>query len=276
MKKNYTEEDYTLLEEVVRTFRYPDGTLNKIAVFISTLALVLILVLGHFVVEQVKRMAGPKEVKASELTVSEIENYITDSYLKAIDEYYKGDLNEAQAKDKIIKLLADYLSISSAFTAEQQKEIIESISKYFSEKEIETIISDSSEHIKEIKATLEKYMSENQTSIDNLKSALLYEIQNNKQLSDQELATLKEYYDKISKLEASDFTQVNDYINEINQTLKKTIEKNQADNEQQINSLDERIKALEERTTAEDENEFNFEVKDGAYGYTIKGTFYPF
>jgi hypothetical protein len=276
MKKNYTEEDYTLLEEVVRTFRYPDGTLNKIAVFISTLALVLILVLGHFVVEQVKRMAGPKEVKASELTVSEIENYITDSYLKAIDEYYKGDLNEAQAKDKIIKLLADYLSSSSAFTAEQQKEIIESISKYFSEKEIETIISDSSEHIKEIKATLEKYMSENQTSIDNLKSALLYEIQNNKQLSDQELATLKEYYDKISKLEASDFTQVNDYINEINQTLKKTIEKNQADNEQQINSLDERIKALEERTTAEDENEFNFEVKDGAYGYTIKGTFYPF
>lgn len=276
MKKNYTEEDYTLLEEVVRTFRYPDGTLNKIAVFISTLALVLILVLGHFVVEQVKRMAGPKEVKASELTVSEIEDYITDSYLKAIDEYYKGDLNEAQAKDKIIKLLADYLSSSSAFTAEQQKEIIESISKYFSEKEIETIISDSSEHIKEIKATLEKYMSENQTSIDNLKSALLYEIQNNKQLSDQELATLKEYYDKISKLEASDFTQVNDYINEINQTLKKTIEKNQADNEQQINSLDERIKALEERTTAEDENEFNFEVKDGAYGYTIKGTFYPF
>jgi len=276
MKKNYTEEDYTLLEEVVRTFRYPDGTLNKIAVFISTLALVLILVLGHFVVEQVKRMAGPKEVKASELTVSEIEDYITDSYLKAIDEYYKGDLNEAQAKDKIIKLLADYLSSSSAFTAEQQKEIIESISKYFSEKEIETIISDSSEHIKEIKATLEKYMSENQTSIDNLKNALLYEIQNNKQLSDQELATLKEYYNKISKLEASDFTQVNDYINEINQTLKKTIEKNQADNEQQINSLDERIKALEERTTAEDENEFNFEVKDGAYGYTIKGTFYPF
>ena len=276
MKKNYTEEDYTLLEEVVRTFRYPDGTLNKIAVFISTLALVLILVLGHFVVEQVKRMAGPKEVKASELTVSEIEDYITDSYLKAIDEYYKGDLNEAQAKDKIIKLLADYLSSSSAFTAEQQKEIIESISKYFSEKEIETIISDSSEHIKEIKATLEKYMSENQTSIDNLKNALLYEIQNNKQLSDQELATLKEYYNKISKLEASDLTQVNDYINEINQTLKKTIEKNQADNEQQINSLDERIKALEERTTAEDENEFNFEVKDGAYGYTIKGTFYPF
>ncbi len=276
MKKNYTEEDYTLLEEVVRTFRYPDGTLNKIAVFISTLALVLILVLGHFVVDQVKRIAGPKEVKASELTVSEIEDYITDSYLKAIDEYYKGDLNEDQAKDKILKLLADYLSSSSAFTAEQQKEIIESISKYFSEKEIETIISDSSEHIKEIKATLEKYMSENQTSIDNLKSALLYEIQNNKQLSDQELATLKEYYDKISKLEASDFTQVNDYINEINQTLKKTIEKNQADNEQQINSLDERIKALEERTTSEDENEFNFEVKDGAYGYTIKGTFYPF
>ncbi len=276
MKKNYTEEDYTFLEEVIRTFRYPDGTLNKIAVFISTLALVLILVLGHFVIEQIKKVTNAGEVKAAELTVSEIEDYITDSYMKAIDEYYNGTLNEDQAKAKIIKLLADYLSSSSAFTTEQQKEIIENISKYLSDKEIETIISDSSTHIKEINNTLEKYMSDNQTSIENLKTALLNEIQNNKQLSNEEVASLKEYYDKISKLEANDFVQVNNYINDVNHMLSDTIEKNQKQTMADIDELNERIQKLEKKTTSENEEDFQFSYKDGAYGYRINDVFYPF
>ena len=31
-KKHYTREESTLLQEIVRTYRYPDGTLNGIAV----------------------------------------------------------------------------------------------------------------------------------------------------------------------------------------------------------------------------------------------------
>lgn len=276
MKKNINEEEYTLIEELTKTFRYPDGTLNKIAVFISTLALVLILVLGHFVVEQIKRVSGAGEVKAAELTVGEIEDYITESYMNAIDDYYKGDLNKEQAKERILDFLAEYLSSSTAFTAEQQREIIESISKYFSDKDIETIIADSSTHITKIQTTLDKYMSDNQTSIDNLKNTLLNEINNNKQLSDEEVATLKEYYDKISKLEAKDFVQVNNYINDINQTLSQTIEKNQTENLQQMSDLEERIKFLEEHNTADDESQFQYGYKDGAYGYRINGNFYPF
>ena len=39
------------------TYRYPDGTLNKVAVFISTLALILLVTVGHFVIDGIKNIS---------------------------------------------------------------------------------------------------------------------------------------------------------------------------------------------------------------------------
>ena len=57
-KNNYTQEESTLFQDIVNTYRYPDGTLNKIAVFISTLALVLLVILGHFMILGIKNIKG--------------------------------------------------------------------------------------------------------------------------------------------------------------------------------------------------------------------------
>ena len=74
MKKKFndTRDNYTLLQDIIDTYRYPDGTLNKIAIFISTLALVLLITLGHFMILGIKNLRSMKTVSASELTVDEI------------------------------------------------------------------------------------------------------------------------------------------------------------------------------------------------------------
>ena len=132
MKKKRTSprEESTLLQEIIQTYRYPDGTLNGVAVFISTLALVLLLILGHFMILGIKNIRSLNSVSASELTLNEIEEYITDSYLDAVDEYTDGDISHEAAKRKILNHIAEYLDSSSAFTDDQKSELLEVIAEY--------------------------------------------------------------------------------------------------------------------------------------------------
>ena len=61
-----------------------------------------------------------KYFSASELTLGEIEEYITNSYLDAIDEQTPGELNHEAAKRQIINHISEYLNSSEAFTQAAQ------------------------------------------------------------------------------------------------------------------------------------------------------------
>ncbi|MBR4707681.1 MAG: hypothetical protein IKP29_06470 [Pseudobutyrivibrio sp.] len=287
MKKNFTEEDYTFLEEVIRTFRYPDGTLNKIAVFISTLALVLILVVGHFMIKGIQNVKKMKTVSASELTMGEIEKYITDSYLDEVADYANTNMDHETAKRNILKHISTYLSNSSVFTEQQKTEIENTISQYLDTIQLQDSINDNQNAIQEINQIFNQYISENQLNLENVKNELqsqINDLENNSTAESQETAKqlkqLKELNANIQALELTHYNELNDLLKSYYEQLNRL----NADATQQLDNQNEildlygnRIQRLEDRTTALDKTkEFQFDYRNGAYGYTVDDTFRPY
>ncbi|WP_028241960.1 hypothetical protein [Pseudobutyrivibrio ruminis] len=225
-KKNYTQEESTLLQDIVRAYRYPDGTLNGIAVFISTLALVLLLIFGHFTINGIKHVAGLNKVSASELDLNAIEQYITGTYLDAIDDYTGGKIDHDTAKRRILKQLAAYANSSDSFTNEQKTAIQTEIEEYLKTISLDEYMTESTNTIQQMKSSFEKSIKENERTIELVKSTLKDEIENNKNLTDDELTKLNELYNKIKKLEASDINQVNSQLNEVHDELSQNITNN--------------------------------------------------
>ena len=225
-KKNYTQEESTLLQEIVRAYRYPDGTLNGIAVFISTLALVLLLIFGHFTINAIKHVTGLTKVSASELDLKGVEEYVTETYLDAIDDYTNGKIDHETAKARILKQLAAYVNSSSALTYEQKDEIIRSMEDYLKTINLDEYMATNNTSVNEIRASIEKYVKENEETIKVIKTTIREDIEGNKKLTDEEIEKLNELYEKIKKLEASDINQVNSEINNMHDELAENITNN--------------------------------------------------
>lgn len=225
-KNNYTQEESTLLQEIVRAYRYPDGTLNGIAVFISTLALVLLLIFGHFTINAIKHVIGLTKVSASELDLKGVEEYVTETYLDAIDDYTNGKIDHETAKARILKQLAAYVNSSSALTYEQKDEIIRSMEDYLKTINLDEYMATNNTNVNEIRASLEKYAKENEETIKLIKTTIREDIEGNKKLTDEEIEKLNELYEKIKKLEASDINQVNSEINNMHDELTENITNN--------------------------------------------------
>ena len=200
------------MQDIIRTYRYPDGTLNGIAVFISTLALILLLVLGHFVIGGIKNIRGMNKVSASELTLGEIEEYITDTYLDAVDDYTKGDIPHEAAKKQILSHIAEYLDSSSAFTEDQKAEMEEIILACIQEMNLDEYQNETNKAIEEINSTFEKYVSENATTLELLKQSLQSEIDNNDTYTKEQLAILKELENSLKSTEADHYADVSRHI----------------------------------------------------------------
>ena len=225
-KNNYTQEESTLLQEIVRAYRYPDGTLNGIAVFISTLALVLLLIFGHFTINAIKHVTGLTKVSASELDLKGVEEYVTETYLDAIDDYTNGKIDHETAKARILKQLAAYVNSSSALTYEQKDEIIRSMEDYLKTINLDEYMATNNTNVNEIRASIEKYVKENEETIKVIKTTIREDIEGNKKLTDEEIEKLNELYEKIKKLEASDINQVNSEINNMHDELAENITNN--------------------------------------------------
>lgn len=213
-KKHYTREESTLLQEIVRTYRYPDGTLNGIAVFISTLALVLLLIFGHFTINGLKHLAGLDKVSASELSLENIEDYITETYLDALDDYTDKKIDHDTAKRRILKQLAAFINSSDAFTDEQKVELIETIKQYLDDITIEELIKNNQESIAKLTTEFNKYQKENEATKELLLNTLETEIRTNKEYTQAQLDALNELHDKLEKLELTHWNSINNMLAE--------------------------------------------------------------
>ena len=211
-RKQDTREDYTLLQDIIRIYRYPDGTLNTIAVFISTLALILLLIFGHFVIKGIKSINGMNTVSASELTLGEIEEYITDTYLNAVDDYTKGDVPHEAAKRRILKHIGEYLDSSSAFTNEQKDELIEVITQYVAGMNLDEYKDATNKSIEDINSAFATYVNQNAKTLELITQMLQSEIENNNNYTKEELASLKKLHSDLENTELHHFNSINENI----------------------------------------------------------------
>ena len=211
-KQKLSRGKSTLLQEIIRTYRYPDGTLNGIAVFISTLALVLLLILGHFLILGIQNIKSLKTVSASELTLNEIEEYITDSYLDAVDDYTKGDIDHEAAKRRILNHIAEYLEASSAFTDEQKAELLDVVSQYVNDMNLDEYKTATNKSIENINSAFEEYVKQNAITLDLITQMLQNEIDSNNNYTKEQLDSLKKLHSDLTNTELNHFNTVNEMI----------------------------------------------------------------
>ncbi|NEX02439.1 MULTISPECIES: hypothetical protein [Pseudobutyrivibrio] len=209
------------------TYRYPDGTLNKVAVFISTLALILLVTVGHFVIDGIKHISKMNTVTASELTIEEIQDYITNSYLDAISKYGDGNINQDKARENILKMLAEYLESSNGFTDQQQEALNKIMEEYLLSTTIYEDVNKNSNDIKNISNLIENKYSENKEYISQLKELLLNEISVNTNIDEFHYKELNEQIEKLQNYAdnrmAENHSNLNSMINELRRTYENSL-----------------------------------------------------
>ena len=219
-----TREDYTLFQDIMDTYRYPDGTLNKVAVFISTLALILLITVGHFVIDGIKNISKMNTVTASELTIEEIQDYITNSYLDAISKYGDGNINQDTARENILKMLAEYLESSNGFTDQQQEALNHIIEEYLLSTTIYEDVNQNSNAIRNISNLIENKYSENKAYISQLKELLLNEISANTNIDESHYKELNEQIEKLQNYADNRMAENNSNLNSMINELRRTYE----------------------------------------------------
>ncbi|PHU41121.1 hypothetical protein CSX00_02075 [Pseudobutyrivibrio ruminis] len=219
-----TREDYTLFQDIMDTYRYPDGTLNKVAVFISTLALILLITVGHFVIDGIKNISKMNTVTASELTIEEIQDYITNSYLDAISKYGDGNINQDTARENILKMLAEYLESSNGFTDQQQEALNHIIEEYLLSTTIYEDVNQNSNAIRNISNLIENKYSENKEYISQLKELLLNEISANTNIDESHYKELNEQIEKLQNYADNRMAENNSNLNSMINELRRTYE----------------------------------------------------
>ena len=222
--KKSTREDYTLFQDIMDTYRYPDGTLNKVAVFISTLALILLVTVGHFVIDGIKNISKMNTGTASELTIEEIQDYITNSYLDAISKYGDGNINQDKARENILKMLAEYLESSNGFTDQQQEALNKIMEEYLLSTTIYEDVNKNSNDIKNISNLIENKYSENKEYISQLKELLLNEISVNTNIDESHYKELNEQIEKLQNYADNRMAENNSNLNSMINELRRTYE----------------------------------------------------
>ena len=222
--KKSTREDYTLFQDIMDTYRYPDGTLNKVAVFISTLALILLVTVGHFVIDGIKHISKMNTVTASELTIEEIQDYITNSYLDAISKYGDGNINQDKARENILKMLAEYLESSNGFTDQQQEALNKIMEEYLLSTTIYEDVNKNSNDIKNISNLIENKYSENKEYISQLKELLLNQISVNTNIDESHYKELNEQIEKLQNYADNRMAENNSNLNSMINELRRTYE----------------------------------------------------
>ncbi len=151
-------------------------------------------------------------VSASELTLGEIEEYITDTYLNAVDDYTNGDIPQEAAKRRILKHIAEYLDSSSAFTNDQKAELIEVITQYVAGMNLDEYKTATNKSIEDINSKFATYVNQNAATLELLTQMLQTEIDANNNYTKEELDSLKKLHSDLINTELDHFNTVNEKI----------------------------------------------------------------
>ncbi len=254
--KNYkpmrsSKTNPSLFDEVIKVYRKENGQLNKLAIFISILALILVLMLGHTMINAVKDHLGLNMVAASELTLEEISDEVTNSFISALDGYVDGNYTQEELKEKLLSLLGEYINSSGYFTEKQLNELNHAMEEYLLSTTIYSDISKNHQAIDDLKALIEEKYNCNFAYISAVKIELQSLLNSNKDLDDTRYNEIMSIIGSINSWingEArSDFanlqTQINELVREL-ADLKSLENDHYLENQQHIQNLEELQNAL--------------------------------
>lgn len=271
-RKLNNAEDYTFLQDIIDAYRYPDGTLNKIAIFISSLALVLLLIAGHFVIQGISNIKNSSKVTtvvASELNVDEISDYITDSYLQAISGYSKGNINQEAAKKKLLNFLAEYINSDDGFTSEQKSALNNILNEYVNSTNIYKDMAKNKDNIETLTTMINNLKVEDKEYVDQLIKLLEKELADNGAMDDEKRTELT---NKIVALR-NEIIPITDELKSNQQKseaeIKSLIEQQGKDFQKQIDDINGKL------TNNDKYFQFGYDPETGCYGYQVNGEFKP-
>ena len=241
----------SLFDEVIKVYRKENGQLNKLAIFISILALILVLMLGHIMINAFKEHLGLNTVAASELTLEEISDEVTNSFISTLDGYVDGNYTQEELKEKLLSLLGEYINSSGNFTEKQINELNQAMEEYLLGTTIYSDISKNHQAIEDLKALIEEKYNCNFAYISAVKAELQSLLNSNKDLDDSRYNEIMSIIGSINSWingEArSDFanlqTQINELIREL-EDLKSLENEHYLENQQHIQDLEELQNAL--------------------------------
>ena len=196
-----------------QTFTKKDGTLNPVSIGLAALIVALLVGLTGTVVYRTSPKSMQEDI-VNGLSSEEAQKAIQNAFLAGLDGYLNGEMTQEEAYDKIMQLMADYLNSSSAFTENQKAELMDIVQQYLADINIEELITNNQEAITKLDKEFSRYQKENERVIENLKTSLETEIQTNKEYTQEQLDILNELHEKLEKLEASHYAELNNYIEE--------------------------------------------------------------
>ena len=196
-----------------QTFTKKDGTLNPVSIGLAALIVALLVGLTGTVVYRTSPKSMQEDI-VNGLSSEEAQKAIQNAFLAGLDGYLNGEMTQEEAYDKIMQLMADYLNSSSAFTENQKTELMDILQQYLADINIEELITNNQEAITKLDKEFSRYQKENERVIENLKTSLETEIQTNKEYTQEQLDILNELHEKLEKLEASHYAELNNYIEE--------------------------------------------------------------
>lgn len=196
-----------------QTFTKKDGTLNPVSIGLAALIVALLIGLTGTVVYRTSPKSMQEDI-VNGLSSEEAQKAIQNAFLAGLDGYLNGEMTQEEAYDKIMQLMADYLNSSSAFTENQKTELMDILQQYLADINIEELITNNQEAITKLDKEFSRYQKENERVIENLKTSLETEIQTNKEYTQEQLDILNELHEKLEKLEASHYAELNSYIEE--------------------------------------------------------------
>lgn len=201
-----------------------DGSLNKLAITISVLALLIALVAFLIVSGNFNKLSKVEETVLNTMASGEGQDAVATAFLRGIEKYNNGDTDYEGQRQEILKLLTEMMESDNGFTKDQVKALNQVIADYLSTIEISSDNNENEEAIKTINSLITNRKTENEENLKELKEQLESLIETNSELSNTKYDELKNLIDSIDTYLQTKNTSYDDLINQIKNSISDTKE----------------------------------------------------
>ena len=224
-KKSDRRKGFSIVKDV---YIRPNGTINKVALGISILALVLVLgTIGYIKFGTVKVSTFESDVVSS-LSSGDAQDAVATAFIQGIEKYNSGDTDYESQRQAILQLLVEMLNSDSGFTDNQKSALESTIREYLNGVDIYDTAEENEETINKISEMLNSTSSTNEKSLTQLKNTLQALIEANSS-TDEKYEELNSLINEINNYLDTKSLSYEELLNQINETI--------ANNKSTINNL---------------------------------------
>ncbi len=204
---------------VKNTYFRPNGTINKPAIIISAVVVLLMLIMGFYLNQTtVKKSTFDSEVVTS-LSSGAAQEAVATAFLNGIEEYNNGNTDYESQRQAILKMLVEMLKADGGFTNDQKDAIEEVITEYLNTNEVYGTVEENTGTIEGISQILNKTSNKNKEYAASVKKSLktLIDASNNK--SDERYKEITKLIEDINQYIDGQEVSYEELFEKINQTV---------------------------------------------------------